>query len=63
MLLHNFDGEIEDMKGFKSPVAIYLFRIVIDDAYEIPFLNVCPGEQLFRAQLKLWFAYIINYLQ
>jgi len=46
----------------KNLIADHLSRIVVYDTYETPIFQCFPNDQLFRAQVELWHADIVNYL-
>lgn len=62
MLLQEFDCGIKDKKCSKNLTADDLSRIVISDLSESPICDHFLNDQLSRAYLEPWFAYILNYL-
>ena len=64
-MLHEFDIEIRDKKGFENMVAGHLSRLIVDFNEDVtPIAEMFPDEQLMHiSQIPApWFVDIVNYL-
>jgi hypothetical protein len=59
LLLHEFDIEIQDKKGFENVVADHLSRLVVDFSEDVvPIAETFPDEMMFGV-LTLWDHFLI----